>query len=105
MSLPPGCSWVGSQPELFHASVNSVVYSRVGEIGACAVPPGASGSAHASWVLALLPTVVIEPAPLPARVSHGPGAATLRNAPVGVVQSGPGNQQPITLLVGVVSGE
>jgi len=34
MSLPPGVSSAGLHCELFHASVNSSVYSRVGEIGA-----------------------------------------------------------------------
>ena len=74
MSLPPGTSWVGSHLELFQASVNFVVYSRVGETGACARPPGVSGLAHASWVLALLPTVVSVGGRSPAMASHGPGA-------------------------------
>ena len=100
MSLPPGVSWAGSQRELFQASVNSVVYSRVGETGACAVPPGASGFTHASWVFALLPTVVNVGTPLTS-VSQGPKAWTLRNCPVGDVQPAPGSQQPMTELAGV----
>ena len=31
MSLPVGCSWVGSHLELFHASVKSVVQEGLGE--------------------------------------------------------------------------
>jgi hypothetical protein len=58
MSLPPGRSWVGSHLELFQASVNGSRYSRVGENGACAVPPGVSGLPQASRSLALLPRVV-----------------------------------------------
>src|SRR6476661_1778292 len=90
MSLPPGCSWV---------------YSRVGETGACAVPPGLSGLSQASWVLALLPSVVSVGCPVFTVMSHGPGACTLRNGPVGVVQPLMLVQQPITLLCGVDFGD
>src|SRR5688572_10017780 len=100
MSLPPGVSVAGSHRELFQASVNSSVYSRVAEIGACAVPPGVSGLPQASWVLALLPTVVS--VGTPPMVSQGPGAATLRNGPLGEVQPSPCTQQPMTELDGVV---
>ena len=103
MSLPPGTSSATSHRLLFQRSSNSVVYSRVGEIGACAVPPGVSGLAHASWVLALLPTVVnVDTGPI---VSHGPKAAMLRSSPGGVVQPASAVQQPTTELVGVWSGE
>src|SRR5688572_16355156 len=104
MSLPPGVSWAGSHWELFQASVNSWVYSRVGETGACASPPGVSGLTHASWVLALLPTLV-RVGPVWLRVSQGPGAATFWNEPDGLVQPAAAIQQPTTELVGVVSGE
>ena len=57
MSFPPGWSSAGSHLVLFHASVNSSKYSRVGETGACP-PPGVNGLAHASRVRALLPSVV-----------------------------------------------
>ena len=80
---------------LFHASVNAWVYSRVAETGAWKRPPGVSGLAHASWVLALLPAVVWVDVPPTVRVSHGPGAETLRRGPVGVAP-GAGDQQPTT---------
>ena len=102
MSLPPGTSSATSHRLLFHASVNSVVYSRVGDTGAWAAPPGVSGLAHASWVLALLPTVVrVGAAPM---VSQGPKAAMLRSSPGGVVQSAStSRQQPTTELLGTSS--
>ena len=71
MSLPPGRSCAGSHLELFQASVNSAVYSRVGETGAWNRPPGVSGLAHASWVLALLPTVVAVVVPVASSASQG----------------------------------
>ena len=96
MSLPPGTSC---------GRVALGVVPGVGERRRCTrgsarsapgrVPPGVSGLAHASWVLALLPTVVSVGVPPAAMVSHGPGAATLRRAPVGSVQPAAGNQQPI----------
>src|SRR6476659_2887446 len=104
MSLPPGCSWVGSQPELFQASVNGWVYSRVAETGACAVPPGLSGLRQASWALALLLSVVSVGCPVFAVMSQGRGAATLRTGPVWVVQPLMLVQQPMTLLRGLVFG-
>src|SRR4249919_3496290 len=104
MSLPVGCSSVGSHLELFHASVNASVYSRVGEIGAWARPPGASGLAHASWVLAALPSVVKVGTPEPAMVSHGPAAAMLESG-AGAVQPATLTQQPMTELVGVLDVE
>jgi hypothetical protein len=55
--------------------------------------------------LALLPTVVIVPTAVPGTVSHGPGSATLRKGPVGVVQPDAWSQHPTTELVGVVVGE
>src|SRR5687768_6398337 len=104
MSLPPGVSSATSHRLLFQRSSKSSVYSRVGETGACASPPGVRGLVQASWVLALLPTVVkVGSAPM---VSQGPNAATLASAPGGVVQAGSASfQQPTTELLGVSSGE
>src|SRR5690348_13300948 len=101
MSLPPGTSWLGSHLELFHTSVNFVVYSRSGENGACAVPPGVSGLAHASWVLALLPTVLLVDSPVEASTSHGRREARLSHGPVGSVQPAPLTKQPTTEFLGV----
>jgi len=104
MSLPPGTSSATSHRLLFQRSSNPVVYARVAETGAWAVPPGVSGLAHASCVSALLPTVVrVDTAPT---VSHGPKAATLRSSPGGVVHSGSVSlQQPTTEFVGTSSVE
>src|SRR5690349_10924392 len=102
MSLPPGTRLVGSHSELFHASVNGVVYSRVGEIGACSSPPGVSGLAHASWVLALLPTVVKVERPVDGSASQGSREARFSSGPVGSVQPEPLTKQPITEFFGVV---
>lgn len=74
----------------------------MGETGAWKKPPGVSGLPQASWVLALLPTVV-SVGTVPPTVSHGPTAAGLRKGPVGVVQPAPWTQQPMTELVGVAS--
>ena len=61
----------GSHLLLFHASVNSVVYSRVGETGAWKKPPGVSGEPHASRSRALLPSVVSVDRLLLVLTSHG----------------------------------
>ena len=98
MSFPPGTSWPRLHPESFQASVNVVVYSRVGETGAWKVPPGLSGLTHASCVLALLPIVVNVGSP--PRTSQGPSELVVASEPVGSVQpAGAGlAQQPTTLL-------
>src|SRR5690349_6938006 len=105
MSLPPGWRLDGSHLESFHTSVNSSVYSRVGDTGAWNVPPGVSGEPHASWVWALLPDVLRLDCPLRGSVSHGPGAWTLTNGPVGIVQPEPCTQQPMTLFAGCLVGD
>ncbi len=45
------------------------------EYGACARPPGVSGLSHASWVIALLPSVVCDAPPDAVSWSQGPTAA------------------------------
>src|SRR5215212_11256212 len=100
MSLPPGWRLLGLHLESFQASVNCSVYLRLGSTGACARPPGVSGLAQASRVEALLPSVVRVGCPVDGAVSHGPGSETLTKGPVLSVQPAPGNQQPITELVG-----
>ena len=61
-----------------------------------------SGLAQASWVLALLPIVVIEATPATLSWSQAKGEATLRKGPVGMVQSSVSTQQPMTSLPGVL---
>ena len=104
MSLPPGTSCAGSHLLFCQASVNSGVYSRVGETGAWNSPPGVSGLSQASWVLAALPTVVNVGRLVVKSWSHGDRAARFSSEPGGVSQpsaSGPvARQQPVTRLVG-----
>src|SRR4051812_3898357 len=98
MSLPPGVRLLGSHLVSFQASVKVSVYSRVGEYGACSVPPGVSGLAHASWVLALLPMVVNVGSPL--TWSQGPNAAMFSWFSPAVQPAVPANQHSTAELVG-----
>src|SRR5690348_16940849 len=105
MSLPPGVIWAGSHLELFHASVNTSKYSRVGETGRWLPPPGVSGLPHASRSSALLPLEVSGDVPLAWLTSQGaPNGWT--SDPLERVQSSrsPIFQQPTTLFFGVWSG-
>ena len=98
MSLPPGTRLLGSHLVSFQTSVNAVVYSRVGEYGACAVPPGVSGLPHASWVLALLPIVVNVGSP--SAWSHGPNEAMFSWLSPAAQPGVPAYQHSTTELVG-----
>src|SRR5690349_2776239 len=103
MSLPPGTSWAGSHWLFCQASVNSAVYSRVGDTGAWKRPPGVSGLSHASCVLAALPTVLNVGRLVVKSWSQGARAARFSSEPGGVSQpsaAGVTRQQPVTRLAG-----
>src|SRR5688500_16849420 len=107
MSLPPGTRLAGLHRELFHASVNSSRYSRVGETGACRKPPGVSRLNQASRSDTLLPSVVNVGSSVFGLTSHGARAPEFRSVPVGSVQPSTGSwssevtQQPTTVFFGV----